>query len=111
MSCYEVLAAFAYESLCGLCIQGSMDSYASAAERQASFTAQTSSPPDSFLDPLSRPGSFVSASGSSFPARGASATPGTFPDSTLEIGSPPQTLDVDHSVLSDSPPSQQRGWQ
>lgn len=94
-----------------------MDSFASAAERQASFTAQTSSPPDSFHDPLSRPESFVSASGSSFPARGVSATSGSVthvPDTVIEMGGPlqaqTQTVGIDNGSLSDVPPSQQQGW-
>lgn len=94
-----------------------MDSYASAAERQASFTAQTSSPPESFRDPLSRPESFVSASGSSFPARVISATSGSrfdVPNSVIGMGGPQQdqfqTLDVHSTSLSDVPPSQQQSW-
>lgn len=66
-----------------LAVQGSMDSYASAAERQSSFTNQTSSQPDSFRGPLtvSRPDSFVSASAASFPAsRLNSVTAGSRPD-------------------------------
>ncbi|KAL0020011.1 hypothetical protein WJX77_003088 [Trebouxia sp. C0004] len=51
--------------------EGSMDSFASAAERQGSFTTQASSRADSFHDAHSRRDSFASASGSGFPASGS----------------------------------------
>jgi hypothetical protein len=48
-----------------------MDSFASAAERQGSFTTQASSRADSFHDAHSRRDSFASASSSGFPASGS----------------------------------------
>lgn len=52
-------------------VQGSMDSFASAAERQGSFTTQVSSRADSFHDAHSRRDSFASTSSSGFPASGS----------------------------------------
>lgn len=98
-----------------------MGSYASAAERQSSFTSQTSSQPGSFYDPLaaaSRPASFVSASASSFPAsRLNSVTGGSRPDAAHTVIEMPssdeaqlQAPDVGNGVLSAIPPSQRHGW-
>lgn len=97
-----------------------MNSYASAAERQGSFTSQTSSRPDSFRDPLtgSRPESFVSASASSFPAsRLNSVVTGSRPDVPHTVIAMPnldqaqlQASDAGNDVMSATPPSQQQGW-
>ena len=102
-----------------------MDSYASAAERQGSFTTQASSRADSFHDAAdaSRVGSFVSASGTSFPSRFNSATSGGQPTGSLANtpqqetrglqqaqGRQFQALDVDVGSLTANPPSQQQGW-
>lgn len=102
-----------------------MDSYASAAERQSSFTTQASSRADSFHDATqgSRIGSFVSASGSNFPSRFDSATSGGRPTDTMANAPQPETrglqqaqgrqfqaLDVDDGSLTANPPSQQQGW-
>lgn len=48
-----------------------MDSFASAAERQGSFTTQASSRADSFHDAHSWRDSFASTSSSGFPASGS----------------------------------------
>ena len=103
-----------------LAVQGSMDSYVSAAERQSSFTNQTSSRPDSSREPLtaSRPDSFVSASASSFPAsRLNSVTAGSRPDAPDTVLEMPnleqaqlQGSSTGQGVLSASPRSQQQGW-
>jgi len=58
----QVLHAFG--DYAAISLQGSMDSFASAAERQGSFTTQASSRADSFHDAHSRRDSFASASGS-----------------------------------------------
>ena len=99
-------------------MQGSYDSYASAAERQSSFATQASSRVDSFHDAGSRIGSFVSASGHSFPERFNSATSGGRADPTDTVIAIPQqeqpaqlqALNVDTGSLSSVPPSQQQGW-
>lgn len=109
-------------------LQGSMESFASAAERQGSFTTQSSSRADSFHDALtgSRPESFVSASGSSLAARPNSTVSGSQVYSTgdipppFHIGSvkqqraalpPAQVQHVDSGAMSDVPPSKRPGWQ
>ena len=117
--CCESVAVGRHGIVC-VAVQGPMGSYASAAERQSSFTSQTSSQPNSFCDPLtgSRPESFVSASASSFPAsRLNSVTAGSRPDAPHTAIEMPnsgqaqlQTSDAGNGVLSATPPSQQQGW-
>lgn len=108
--------------------EGSMESFASAAERQGSFTTQSSSRADSFHDALtgSRPESFVSASGSSLTATPNSTVSGSQVYSTgdipppFQIGSvkqqraalpPAQVQHVESGAMSDVPPSKRPGWQ
>lgn len=99
-------------------VQDSMGPYASAAERQSSFTSQTSGQHNSFQDPLtgSRPESFVSASASSFPAsRLNSVTAGSRPDAPHSVmpnldQAQLQASDAGNGVLSATPPSKQQGW-
>jgi len=68
---YHSEGLHAFGDYAAISLQGSMDSFASAAERQGSFTTQASSRADSFHDAHSRRDSFASASGSGFPASGS----------------------------------------
>lgn len=96
-----------------MCLQSSDDSFTSAAARQASFSTRNSSE-DVFQDAMSRAGSrpesFVTASGMSFPAQQqqSAGNQGGVPVS-IPVGDAPQGTvgrSMMSSVLSNTPPLQ-----